>query len=147
MKSRTRRSSARAFTLVEALVVIVILGILAAVIAPRLLSRVGQSRTSVAQSTVSTLAGAVQNYSIDCGLPESGATLDILWERPSNVPETAWKGPYVNNKNDLLDPWGNPVVLVIPSQHGNADFDIISYGADGQAGGEGENADIISGQK
>ena len=60
---------------------------------------------------------------------------------------TAWKGPYVNNADDLKDPWGHDYVFLIPSQHGNADFDIVCYGADGQQGGEDDNADIISGKK
>lgn len=149
-KARVRRGSggeSRAgFTIIEVIVIVVILGILAAVIAPRIFQRIGQSKQSVAKSGVATIASAVQQYMIDCGKPESGASLDLLIERPSGIPESAWKGPYLNNADDLLDPWGHKYVLIIPGQH-NVDFDVVSYGADGQPGGEGEDADIVSGKK
>ena len=135
----------RAFTILEVIVIVVILGILAAVIAPRVLQRVGQSKQSVAKAGVASISTSMTNYILDCGTPEAGASLSILVENPGNV--TSWKGPYVNNADDLKDPWGHDYVLFIPSQHGNADFDIVSYGADGQPGGEEENADIISGKK
>lgn len=146
MRNVKMRGTRGAFTIIEVIVIVVILGILAAVIAPRLLQRIGQSKQSVAKSGAATLAGAVQQYMIDCGKPESGASLDILIERPSGVSESSWKGPYLNNKDDLLDPWGNKYMLVIPGQH-NVDFDVVSYGEDGQPGGEGDGADIVSGKK
>jgi general secretion pathway protein G len=147
MNRINRRSRARrAFTIIEVIVIVVILGVIAAVIAPRLLSRVGQSKQAVAASNAASLATAMKLYVADCGMPESGASINILVERPSNVDESVWKGPYVDNADALKDPWGNLFILVIPGQV-NADFDIVSYGKDGQAGGEGENADIISGKK
>ncbi len=139
------RQAVRAFTIIEVIVIVVILGVLAAVIAPRVLQRVGQSKQSVAKAGVSSIATAVQNYILDCGKPDSGASLTMLAENPGSV--QGWKGPYVNNADDLKDPWGNDYVLLIPSQHGNADFDIVCYGADGQPGGEEDGADIISGKK
>lgn len=141
-----RRGVRAGFTIIEVIVIVVILGILAAVIAPRLLQRIGQSKQSVAQSGAATLASSVQQYMIDCGKPESGATLDILIERPSGVGESSWKGPYLNNRDDLVDPWGHKYVLVIPGVH-NVDFDVVSYGEDGQPGGEGDAADITNGKK
>lgn len=142
---RTRGGLVPAFTIIEVIVIVVILGVLAAVIAPRLLNRIGQSKQSVAKSGVATLATAVTLYMSDCGAPESGASLSILVENSAGA--TSWKGPYVNNADDLKDPWGHDYVLLIPSQHGNADFDIVCYGADGQPGGEKDDADIISGKK
>lgn len=136
----------RAFTIIEVIVIVVILGIIAAVIAPRLINRIGQSKTAVAQSNAAALATAMRTFIIDCGTPDSGATLSVLIERPSNVAESAWKGPYVNNPDELKDPWGKEFLLLIPGQF-NADFDIVSYGSDGQQGGEGENADIVNGKK
>ncbi len=133
----------RAFTIVEVIVIIVIIGVIAAVIAPRLLGRIGQSKQAVAASNATTLANNVKLFMVDNGNPGSGASIDILWTRPSDVEEAAWRGPYVDNVDALIDPWGNKFVLIIPSQNGNADFDVVSYGADGQPGGEGENADII----
>jgi len=139
---RTRRGR-RAFTIIEVIVIVVILGVLAAIIAPRLLGRIGQSRQAVAGSNAAALANNVKMFTIDCGNPGAGATIDILWTRPANVDEAKWQGPYVDNADALIDPWGNKYVLIIPSQHGNADFDVVSYGADGQPGGEGEDADVI----
>lgn len=131
-----------AFTIVEIIVVIVIIGVIAAVIAPRLFSRIGTSKQAVAESNAQALAKQVELFRMDHGMPESGATIDILFERPSNVPEERWE-PYVRNADELLDPWGNKFILVIPGQKNTFDFDIVSYGADAKPGGTAENADII----
>jgi len=128
------------FTLIEAIVVIVILGVLAAVIAPQFINRVGQSKQKTGEANAASLATAVKLYMADHGKPSQGATIDILWER-GDVSEEAWS-PYVDNADALLDPWGNKFVLVIPGQK-NIDFDIVSYGADGKPGGTGEDADIV----
>ncbi|MEM9083979.1 MAG: type II secretion system major pseudopilin GspG [Planctomycetota bacterium] len=140
-KTNTRQRNRRGFTLIEAIVIIVIIGVIAAVVAPRLLSRVGQSRTAVAESNASSLATAMKLYFADHGKPEDGATIDILFERPADIEEADYE-PYLDNADQLLDPWGNKFVLVIPGQE-NFDFDIVSYGADGQPGGEGEDGDIV----
>lgn len=148
MKSRRSYWNKRrpgGFTIIEVIVIVVILGVIAAVIGPRLLGRIGQSKQSVAKANASSLAMQVKGFAADFGMPESGASINILWEKPSNVADTDWagKGPYVDNAQQLLDPWGNPFVLRIPGEK-NVDFDIVSYGADGQAGGEGENADVVA---
>lgn len=136
------RSVRRGFTIIEVLVIIVIIGVIAAVVAPRLIGRIGAAKHSMAMSNAATLATSMKTYQIDCGLPESGSTLSVLVERPSNIAEGTWKGPYVDNADMLKDPWGNIFVLVIPGQK-NADFDVVSYGADGQPGGTGDNEDVI----
>ncbi len=144
---RQRQRSVRGFTIIEALVIIVILGVIAAVIAPRFLGRIGQSKQAVAKANASSLAQTMSGYILDCGTPESGSTILILYERPPNVPDNGtWKGPYVENIDALKDPWGRDFILIIPGQF-NASFDIVSYGADGQPGGEDENADIVNGKK
>ena len=132
----------RAFTLIEVIVVILIIGVLAAVIAPRLIGRVGQAKTAAATSNANSLANAVKLMFADCGALAPGTSIQALFERPSEIDATAWKGPYVDSADALLDPWGRPFVLVIPGRK-NVDFDVMSYGADGQPGGEGENADVI----
>jgi general secretion pathway protein G len=144
MKTR-RRKSRRGFTIIEVIVIVVILGVIAAVVAPRIIGRIGESKRAVAKSNAAALFTAVQNFAMDCGYPEPGASIRILVERPPNVDESKWK-PYMSNEDELKDPWGNEYILVVPGQF-NADFDIISYGADGQPGGEGENEDIIAGKK
>jgi len=139
---RSTKSARCAFTLVEIIVVIVILGILATLIAPRILGRISQSKSAVAASNAATLAGATKLFLADCGgrVPE-GATIMALWEKPSGVEEGQWKGPYVDSVDQLKDPWGQLFVLVVPGRK-NVDFDIVSYGADKSAGGEGDDADI-----
>lgn len=133
------------FTIIEVIVIVVILGVIAAVIGPRLIGRIGQSKQAVAKANASSLATQIKLFAADFGMPEPGAGITILWEKPGSIDETAWrgKGPYVNNQQELLDPWGNPFELRIPGEK-NVDFDVISFGADGQPGGEGENADIIA---
>jgi general secretion pathway protein G len=143
---RRRQRGRRGFTIIEVIVIVVILGVLAALIAPRLLGRVGQSKQAVAKSNAESLAVAVHGYILDCGMPESGATIDMLWTKPSGNAGANWKGPYVNNADELTDPWGNLYLLRIPGEV-NVDFDVVSLGADGQPGGEGEAADVISGKR
>lgn len=135
------RRAARAFTIIEVIVIVVILGVIAAVIAPRLINRIGESKQSVAKANAANLANAVKLFSADHGKPASGATITILWERPPEIAEKDWQ-PYVDSGDALKDPWGNPYLLVIPGQK-NFDFDVVSYGADGRPGGEGEDADVI----
>lgn len=127
------------FTLIEAIVIIVILGVIAAVIAPRLIQRVGQSKSAVAASNAASLATQVKIYMAEHELAQ-GATIDVLVERPSNA-DDSWE-PYVDSAEDLLDPWGRKYILIIPGEK-NFDFDLVSYGRDGRAGGTGEDADII----
>jgi len=146
MERNLNRASRRGFTIIEVIVIVVILGVIAAVIAPRLLQRVGQSKVAVAKSNAASLASAMQLYIADCEMPESGSSILILWERPAGVSEDVWKKPYVDNRDALLDPWGNEFHLVVPGQV-NVDFDIVSYGKDGQPGGQDEDADIVNGKR
>ncbi len=131
----------RAFTIIEVIVIVVILGVLAAVIAPRLINRIGQSKQSVAAANAASLVNLVKTFQIDHGLPEPGEGIRVLIERPSRVDESKWD-PYVDNPEQLLDPWGREYVLVIPGEK-NRDFDVVSYGRDGQPGGTGEDADVV----
>jgi len=137
---RKGRDVSRGFTIIEVLVIIVIIGVIAAVVAPRLINRIGQAKTSVAANNAASIASAMSLYEADCGMPESGASLVILLEKPSNA--DGWKGPYLRNADELKDPWGNAFFLEVPGKKNTSDFDIVSYGADGQPGGTGDNEDI-----
>ena len=135
------RASRRGFTIIEVIVIVVILGVIAALIAPRLFSRVGQSKQAVANANAASLANAMRLFLADHGKPEAGASISILWERPANIAEDKWD-PYVENADALKDPWDRAFLLVIPGTK-NADFDIVSYGFDGQPESADKNADII----
>ncbi len=141
--SKKRGGGRRAFTIIEVIVIITIIGIIAAVIAPRLISRIGASRTATAKASAASLVTAMRIYLADGGTTESGVTLNVLMDQPSGMTEGAWKGPYMDSKDALLDPWGRPFELVVPGKK-NFEFDIVSYGKDGQPGGEGEDVDIIA---
>ncbi len=137
-----KRSRRRAFTLIEAIVVIIIIGVLAAVVAPRVLQYVGRSKVNAAKASMASLRTAVDLVIADLGRDvQSGETLrSLLWEKPKDAPDTWQKG--INKEADLNDPWGNPYIIVVPGAV-HVDYDIISYGADGREGGDGDNADII----
>jgi general secretion pathway protein G len=131
----------RAFTIIEVIVIVVILGIIATLIVPRLFQRIGQSRTGLAEANAASLANQVSAYSIDHGKPGPGSTIDILWERPQGVAADQWE-PYVQSPDALIDPWGEKFVLRVPGEK-NFDFDVVSYGSDKQPGGTGDAADIV----
>jgi general secretion pathway protein G len=137
--SNVTRRAARAFTLIEMIVVVIIIGVLAAAIGPALFKRVGGAKQGVAANNAASIAAALNMYQADNGsLPESG-NLSVLCARPSS-PDS--KGPWLDNCDMLKDPWGRNFVVIIPGQK-NANFDVVSYGADGKPGGTGEDADII----
>lgn len=133
------RGLARAFTLLEVIVAVTIIAILAALLVPNVLGFIGSSKVRVSKAGVNALAQQVRLYCADHEMskPDKNFELAMLLDGAK---------PYLNNAQDLLDPWGSPYVLVVPGQV-NYDFDIVSFGADGQPGGEGEDADIVSGAK
>jgi general secretion pathway protein G len=128
------------FTLLELLVVVVIIGLLAGLVAPRYFGQVGKSEVNVAKAQLDALEKALDQYRLDTGhYPSAELGLDALINRPANEPK--WNGPYLR-KSVPLDPWGKPYMYRVPGQKG--DFDVLSYGKDGQPGGTGENADILN---
>ncbi len=144
MTSVLKRDS-RGFTLIEIMVVIIILGILAVYIGPKIMGRPGQAKQVKAQVDISALETALKLYKLDNGgYPATEQGLIALIEKPEtgNVPKKWKEGGYLEKGKVPKDPWGNDFVYLSPGVHG--DYDIISYGADGVPGGEGEDKDINS---
>ena len=131
----------RGFSLIELLVVIIILGLIAGLVGPRLFGRVGQSKQATAKAQIELFGASLDQYRLDVGsYPSTAPGLDGLVRNP-NVPN--WNGPYLKKNEVPNDPWGKPYLYkCCPGDHG--EYDIVSYGADGAAGGEGENADVTS---
>lgn len=128
------------FTLLELLVVMVIIGLLAGYVGPKYFVQVGKSEIKVARAQLVALDKALDQYRLDTGhYPTSEQGLAALNAKPAN--EIKWDGPYLK-KVVPPDPWGNPYLYKIPGEHG--EFDLYSYGKDGQPGGEGEAADIYN---
>lgn len=132
-------SKARGFTLLELLVVVAIIGLLAAFVGPRYVSQIGKSETAAARAQIEALARALDAFRLDTGhYPSSAQGLGALRERPAS--ETKWNGPYLQ-KDVPADPWGKPYVYRTPGAR--SDFELLSLGRDGAPGGSGENADIV----
>ena len=130
----------KGFTLIEMLIVMVILGLLAALVGPRMFGKVGKSRQKAAKAQISLFETALDTYRLDTSkYPTTDQGLEALRVNPGDVGR--WDGPYLP-KNVPLDPWGQAYQYRSPGEHG--DFDIISFGADGAEGGEGEDEDVVS---
>lgn len=138
---RQYKQRQRGFTLIELLVVLVILGLLMSVVGPRVMKYVGGAKTDTARMQIEELAGALDMYQLEVGrYPAQNVGLQALVTQPTG--EKRWNGPYLRKSKVPTDPWGNNYIYRIPGQHGA--FDLYSLGADGQEGGEGEDAEIGS---
>lgn len=128
------------FTLLELLVVMVIIGLLAGYVGPKYFAQIGKSEIKTTRAQIDALGKALDQFRLDTGhYPTTEEGLASLVTHPAN--EARWDGPYLK-KNVPLDPWGNAYVFANPGEHG--DYDLFSFGKDGQPGGEGEAADITS---
>lgn len=132
-----RRAGRAGFTLIEVMVVVIVIGIMAALIAPKFLGRREQAKQGVAKKNIAQIENTINMFQLDYGrYPEA---LDELVQQPGDVPDDQWMVPDLKPK-DLNDPWGNPYVYRYPGNNGI--FDLLSMGADGAEGGEGDGMDI-----
>jgi general secretion pathway protein G len=133
------RIDKRGFTLIELLVVMVILAMLAALVGPKLFTKVGKGKQSAAKTQIELLGQALDSYRLDTGhYPSTSEGLNAL---VTSTGATGWDGPYLK-KALPNDPWGKPYQYQSPGTHG--EYDLFSYGADGAPGGESENKDVAS---
>ena len=139
MEERVREKQ-RGFTLVEILVVIIIIGMLAALVGPKLFGKVGMAKSKAAKAQIELFGTALDAFRLDAGrYPTTDEGLKALREKPAGVDN--WQGPYLP-KEIPVDPWGRPYVYKSPGDHG--EYDLLSYGLDGVEGGDGENQDVTS---
>jgi len=138
-EERRYRINSKGFTLIELLVVMVILAMLAAIVGPKLFTKVGKGKQSAAKTQIEMLGQALDSYRLDTGhYPNTSEGLNALETNPGSE---GWDGPYLKKKMPN-DPWMKPYQYQSPGTHG--DYDLFSYGADGAPGGEGENKDVNS---
>jgi general secretion pathway protein G len=136
---RGAQQQERGFTLLELLVVLAILGLMAAIVGPQVIKYFGSSKTQTAAVQVRNVAASLELFRLDAGrypTPEEG--LGALMKAPASVP--IWNGPYMPQASALVDPWGNPYQFKSPGDHG--EIDVFSLGSDKAVGGTGEAKDV-----
>ena len=134
-----RLRDARGFTLIELLIVMILLGLLAALVAPKMFQKVGSSKQKAAKAQIAMFGTALDAFRLDVGrYPTREEGLEALRRNPGLQ---GWDGPYLP-KEIPMDPWNRPYLYASPGERG--DYDLVSLGADGQGGGDGENADVNS---
>src|ERR1700719_204328 len=136
---RRRRRAQAVISLVEILVVITIIGMIMALVGPRVLNYLSESKAKAAKIQIESLASALDLYYLDVGrYPSTSEGLAALAQQPGGV--QSWNGPYLRSGAVPNDPWGHSYVYRSPGEHGA--FDIVSHGKDGQEGGTGTAADV-----
>jgi len=140
-RARPLKHGERGFTLVEILVVITIIGLIMAIVGPRVLNYLSESKVKAARIQIESFSSTLDLFYLDTGrYPSTAEGLAALTQRPAG--SNSWNGPYLKGSIVPTDPWGHPYVYRSPGEHGA--YDILSYGADGQEGGTGVAADIAS---
>lgn len=138
MSVRNNRREA-GFTLLELLVVLAIMGLLAAIVGPQVIRYLGSSKSQTAAVQARNIATALNLFRLDAGrYPTEAEGLAALIKAPASLP--AWNGPYLPEENAVVDPWGNPYRMKAPGDHG--EVDVFTYGADNAPGGTGEAKDV-----
>jgi general secretion pathway protein G len=141
MKRIETKSQKRGFTLIELLVVLVILGLLAGLVGPRVLSYLGGAKSDTARLQIGEFGAGLDLFYLEIGrYPTTDEGLIALIEQPSDL--TNWHGPYLKKRSIPKDPWGNDYIYESPGENGP--YDLYSFGMDGTEGGEGDNKDIVS---
>ena len=142
MTERPRGMRATAgFTLMEMLIVLVVIGLIAAVAVPQLMKLLGGAKHKAARIQIETVGHGVDYYQLDIGAyPTAAQGLEALWVAPMDIPD--WDGPYVRRDKQLIDPWGRALVYRVPGK--SHPYEVLSLGADGKPGGTGDDADISS---
>lgn len=144
VRSLGNRRQRRGFTLIELIVVIIVLGLLAGLVAPQIFGRVSEAKAVTAKTQIELLSAALDSYRLDNGgYPTTEQGIAALRDKPTAgaVPAN-WRGPYLR-KDIPLDPWGRPYVYAFPGTKNKNGFDLLSLGRDGKPGGDGEDADIV----
>jgi general secretion pathway protein G len=140
METRCSQRRSNAFTLIEIMIVVIIIGILAATIIPQFMGTTFDAKVSAAKGHIAELEAAAERFNVHMDrYPTTEEGLKVLVEAPPGD-ESKWRGPYIKQLRN--DPWGNPYQYKAPGTHHTTSFDIWSRGADGADGGEGQNADI-----
>jgi len=134
----------KGFTLIELMVVVLIIGMLAWFVAPRAFKGLGKAKKSIARSKMANIENALGQFRYDCGrFPTDEELLDGLLVEPDGLEEGKWDGPYLK-PSELLDPWERRYIYRAEGQINPGSFDLISYGQDGEEGGEGEDEDVYN---
>jgi len=140
---RARRKTFKAFTIIELLVVILIISMLAVFVAPKMFKAVSKAQRDIAKAKMRDIENAIERFCIDCSrYPTDAEGLEVLINPPEDV-EEKWRGRYLK-PSELIDPWDNPYIYVEEGERNPGSYDLISLGADGKEGGEGDDEDIYN---